>query len=135
MAYVLSITYSCVHFFIKMSLLLLYRRIFTTFDRTFRIALYVIMAYITGWSISALFVCIFACSPISFYWEQAFILVEGPVIPGKCINIVAAESGIGILNAIADLSILSLPMMSVWRLKMDTYRRIGLSAVFSLGAL
>ena len=135
MAYILSITYSCVHFAIKMSILLLYRRIFTTADRTFRIMLYSVMAYITGWSISALFVCIFACTPIPFYWNQAIGLLGGPLQSGHCINLVAAQSGINVTNAVADLLILTLPSLVLWKLKLSTSRKIALTAIFSLGAL
>jgi hypothetical protein len=50
----LSITYTLAHFFIKMSILLFYIRIFTLHITWFRIGIYTTMAYVTGWALSLL---------------------------------------------------------------------------------
>jgi hypothetical protein len=50
----LSITYTLAHFFIKMSILVFYARIFTLHTTWFKIGIYATMAYVTGWALSLL---------------------------------------------------------------------------------
>ena len=46
----LSVAYTLAHFFIKMSILFLYKRIFTTLSTWFRLGLYFCMAYVSAWA-------------------------------------------------------------------------------------
>jgi hypothetical protein len=41
----------------------------------------------------------------------------------------------GVLSFVGDLIILALPMPMVWKLQIDTRRKIALSAMFLLGGL
>ena len=47
----LSLVYAIGHWFIKMSILFLYMRIFTTRMRWFNIIIYVCIAYVSGWTL------------------------------------------------------------------------------------
>ncbi|KAI9872486.1 MAG: hypothetical protein M1830_001567, partial [Pleopsidium flavum] len=127
--YFLSITYGFVHFFIKMSILLLYRRIFTTVSRVFVISLYTMMIYVTAWFITTLFLCIFQCTPIQFFWMQ--VLPEPP--QGYCIDLVQAEVSLGILNSIGDAATLILPSLALWKLQMSTGKKVAVAAIFLIG--
>ena len=40
-----------------------------------------------------------------------------------------------IINVVSDLTILMLPMASVWSLQMGTKQKVGVSAVFAAGIL
>lgn len=48
----------------RLSLLLFYRRIFTTYVPRFRMAIWVVTAYKTSWAIASLVVFIYQCDPI-----------------------------------------------------------------------
>lgn len=127
----MSILFPLVHFFIKMSILLLYQRIFTTANRAFVTGLYAIMTYVTVWFIVTLLVVIFNCTPIDFFWRQ----IE-PVTPdGFCVQHIPAEVGLGILNTIGDLATLILPTLALWNLQMSTKRKVAVAAIFLIGIL
>lgn len=73
-------------------------------------------------------VAIFECNPIAFYWDKA---IKG----GTCIDQNAFYRWNGVANLLIDFSILVLPMMMVWRLKLDLRSKITLTGVFLLGTL
>lgn len=73
-------------------------------------------------------VAIFECTPIAFYWDKA---IKG----GTCIDQDAFYRWNGVANLLIDFSILVLPMMMVWRLKLDIRSKITLTGVFLLGTL
>jgi hypothetical protein len=129
--YYLSVTYGFVHFFIKMSILLLYRRLFSDINRAFAIGLRATMVYVTAWSVATVLVCIFACTPISFFWTQ---LLPNPP-PGVCIDEVAAEVGLNVLNTVGDIATLLLPGLALWGLRMTTERKVAVAAIFMIGLL
>ena len=127
----LSVTFGLVHFFIKMSILLLYRRIFSNINRAFVIGLRVTIAYVTAWSVATTLVCIFQCVPINVFWLNA--MLDPP--PGRCINTFDAEVILGILNTIGDFAVLLLPTFALWNLRMSTAKKVGVGAIFMVGFL
>ncbi|MCJ1246869.1 hypothetical protein MMC30_004078 [Trapelia coarctata] len=128
--YFLSITYANVHFWVKISILLLYRRIFATFHRGFRIALHITGAYVTAWALATLLTSIFQCWPLSYFWEQ-----YTPGTSGSCIiNSIAAEITVSILSTITDVVLVILPMTVIFKLQLSSGRKYKLAAVFSAGA-
>ncbi|KAI5801347.1 hypothetical protein EDC01DRAFT_517102 [Geopyxis carbonaria] len=108
---------------IKISLLLMYARIFTV--RWFRTAAWIVGASVVGWTIAIQFVSIFQCTPIYKAWE--------PFTPGHCINLKASFIGNGVPNVITDFVILTLPMPVVWNLQASVAHRLSLSFIFLLG--
>lgn len=67
------------------------------------------------------------CRPFSFYWRSD--------IKGRCGNIQLGLLVIAIFNLILDFLLILLPMPVLWKLKMPTTRKIGVSIVFSMGAV
>ncbi|MCJ1482904.1 hypothetical protein MMC06_003070 [Schaereria dolodes] len=120
-----NIVYVTAQFCTKMSILLLYRRIFTTLDRTFAIALWVTMAYIAAWSIAVLMLGIFGCVPVNKVWDET--------IPGKCVGGLAAQAAPNFLSVFADFVILCLPGIVLFKLHMTVGRKLGLWALFIIG--
>ena len=112
---------------IKISLILLYYRIFGVV-RWFRWLLAVAWTIVLLYYIIALFIAIFECTPVAFYWDKT-------IAGGTCIN----ESGFyrwnGVANLLIDFMILCLTMPMVWRLELVTRQKISLSCIFLLGLL
>lgn len=124
-------TYGFVHFFIKMSILLLYRRLFSNINRAFVIGLRATMVYVTAWSVATVMVCIFACTPISLFWTR--LLPIPP--PGVCIDVPAATVGLNVLNTVGDIATLLLPGLAMWKLRMTIGRKVAVAAIFMIGLL
>ncbi|KAL8699172.1 MAG: hypothetical protein Q9201_006149 [Fulgogasparrea decipioides] len=73
---------------IKISILLFYRRIFTMHRRTFQVAFYILGIYTLVVTIVTIFIFMFQCLPVTFFWERAYLLenLEPPhAIKGRCL--------------------------------------------------
>lgn len=75
------------------------------------------------------------CRPISGNWG-AFTAAPAEAMKGAiCINPVPRYWTSGVLDLFADVVIFILPQPLVWRLQMSTSKKMGVSAIFSVGAL
>lgn len=120
-------TYYCAQATIKISLLLLYYRIFGI-SKPFRIAVWTCAAIVFGWWSSVFFASIFQCSPVSASWDRT--------IPNaKCIDLTKYAYGNGVSNLLTDVMILALPGPMVMKLKVDKKSKATLMAIFLLGGL
>ncbi|KAI9805659.1 MAG: hypothetical protein M1833_005151 [Piccolia ochrophora] len=111
--------------FVKVSIILFYRRIFQT--RRFRLVSLCVAILVAMFYTAALIVRIFACTPISKLWNSS--------LEGRCVNLYYQLLIIGILNIFFDVLILALPVPMVLRLRLSTARKVGLIGVFMLGGL
>lgn len=134
-------TYAPALFFIKLSLLLFYRRVFTTKSQTvharrMKTAIYAVGTYVTAAYLASQFSYIFICSPICFWWDAAYVNVglQSPST-GKCANLVPRLMSLAIINIISDFFILLLPMLGLGSLHLPRRRKIALFFVFALGGL
>ena len=105
-----EIIYSPIMFFTKYAILLQYIRIFVPNHKS-----------------TMFYVSIFQCVPREKLWT--------PTLPGFCINYPVTLMVVGIFNVCSDFVILLLPMAWIWRLKMSTQRKLGVSSIFAFGAL
>ncbi|KAG8532195.1 uncharacterized protein KY384_003836 [Bacidia gigantensis] len=112
-----KVTYSAM----KLSVLFFYRRIFYQ-QRGFRIANYILIVLISLWGIAFLFAEIFLCGANSHHGH--------PCAPQEWTSLWFA-----ITEVIGDIAILSLPYPCIRKLQMSGRDKIGLSAIFFLGAL
>lgn len=111
---------------IKISILLMYRRIFPT--TKFSIATYVVGAVVIVWCIAVVLVSIFTCIPVQNFWESEQI--------ASChVNSLSAYLANAVPNIITDVTILCLPMPMVWNLQLSTFRKVEISAAFLAGSL
>ncbi|KAI1737807.1 hypothetical protein F4680DRAFT_460329 [Xylaria scruposa] len=108
---------------VKLSILLLYRRIFPT--RQFQKRLLGVSAVVMAWFFAALFFSIFNCYPISKSWD--------PSTSGRCINFGTVTLVIGIANILIDFTLFGLPMPLLWDLNMSTRKKVLLSSMFAVG--
>lgn len=110
---------------IKVSILLMYARIFPT--RNFRIASYIIGSIAVGWVIAIICVSVFQCNPIAKAWNVN--------LSGTCINLKGSFIGNAVPNILTDIAILSMPVHVVWGLHANLTHRLSVIALFLLGSL
>jgi hypothetical protein len=71
---------------------------------------------------------IFPCNPIKKKWD--------PFIPGTCLDTHTGPSLLsGIINLITDFVLFFLPIYAVWRLQMNTRKKIAVSGIFASAML
>ncbi|KAJ4287561.1 hypothetical protein N0V90_012264 [Kalmusia sp. IMI 367209] len=125
----LLVAFECVYCtgvgLVKLSLLLMYTRIFPT--PNFRLGAYTLGFITIGWVIAINCVSIFQCKPIKKAWL-------GPAIAGTCINLKASFIGNAVPNILTDIAILCMPITQVLKLQMSAAQRASLIFMFLLGA-
>ncbi|KAI4219043.1 MAG: hypothetical protein L6R36_008598 [Xanthoria steineri] len=107
----------------KISILLLYRRIFP--NREFHAVIWGMGVFVVAFTIASVLSMIFACKPISGAWN--------PFIKAKCINTEASILAVACMTIVSNFVILGLPLPIVWKLQLPTIRKFQLTLVFSLG--
>lgn len=110
----------------KLSILLLYRRIFTANNVRFRIGLYTIGALLLCWGVSGFFTTVFQCTPIHYLWDQ---------VSGSCISLEPSLVGLAVINTVLNGAVLVLPLPMVWQLNMPTRQKIAVIGIFILASL
>lgn len=122
-----SITYALSITLVKVSILLLYRRIFST--PNFRRNSLIIGAVSVAWCIATILGQIFLCRPISASWHPDLIFTD------RCNDVQAFWIAITSLNVLIDVAILCLPIHMVSKLQLPTRKKIVVSGIFMLGGL
>lgn len=113
---------------VKLSILFMYRRIFTDVSHSFRVGSWVCGGVVVAWALAFVPAAIFQCTPISKAWEADK--------EGHCINLRANFIGVAIPNILTDVAILLLPVRVCWKLlKGSLLYRLSVSGIFLLGAL
>lgn len=125
---VTSVEYGPTICFTKLSILLLYSRIFS--PRRFsplNIAIRSFQAILILFYIALTIVKIWECNPRARIWNKS--------VKGTCIDIPSLLNTSGLFNTLSDLVILLVPLRSVWNLKMRLKKKLGVIAVFSVGTM
>ena len=112
---------------IKTSLILLYFRLFGVI-RWFRWVLAFTEVIVALYFIVDLFVAIFECKPVAFYWDTS---IKG----GKCIDENQFYRWNGVANLLIDFIIWSLTLPVIWHLHLNIRQKLSLSGIFLLGLL
>lgn len=112
---------------VKVSILLLYRSIFT--GRGFAIATWTLIGIVCAWCLGNLLPSIFSCRPISGFWD----LTMSP--PPVCINKEILYIVGSTINVATDVAILCLPIGKILGLQLSRRNKVGVIAVFLLGGL
>lgn len=111
--------------FLKLSMLALYTRIFST--RMLKNWSYVLMVIVACYGISFIVVFLTNCFPIDNLWN--------PQPGGWCHNPIYEEfASIG-LNMVMDLAIVIMPMPALWGLNMPLRNKFFVSIMFSIGLM
>ncbi|KNG89550.1 hypothetical protein ANOM_001937 [Aspergillus nomiae NRRL 13137] len=123
--YVFEIFYVINLLTIKLSILMMYRRIFTNISRLFRVGAMICGAVVTLWATAFVPAAIFQCTPVAKAWDID--------IPGHCISLQLAFYCVALPNILTDVAILSLPVRSCWQLHRSVLYRLSLIGIFMLG--
>lgn len=124
--YIAQIFYKLTMNLTKISILLLYMRIFAVFT-WFRWIVRALIGIVTAYMIAAFFASVFQCTPVQRAWDKS--------IPGSCISIEMnwyANAGFSIAT---DTIILLLPITPILSLKLPAGEKVAVLGVFVLGAL
>ncbi|KAJ5538285.1 hypothetical protein N7494_007764 [Penicillium frequentans] len=109
---------------IKISVLLMYHRIFPV--RYVKIGGLILAAITLAWVISIDLLAIFQCTPIAKAYDST--------LPGHCISLKGALIGNGVPNFVTDIFILALPSKLIWGLQASLWQRVSVIAVFLTGS-
>ncbi|KAL8748563.1 MAG: hypothetical protein Q9184_007215, partial [Pyrenodesmia sp. 2 TL-2023] len=123
--YIAQVVYKIVVGFTKISILMLYLRIFTS--KPFRLACYINLGFVAAFTFGSTIATILQCIPIQASWDKS-------VVDATCTNSAAFWYAFVVINIITDAIILFLPVREVLRLHLDRREKFGLLALFSLGA-
>ncbi|KAL8636467.1 MAG: hypothetical protein Q9228_006139 [Teloschistes exilis] len=111
---------------VKISVLLMYHRIFQNTSRRFHIALWATGAFIVAYNFVQFLVILFQCTPVKAAWD--------PTVPGaKCIKLMLELEVSGCFNALTDIITVCLPMPLLWRAQMPPRKKYQVIATFLVG--
>ncbi|KAJ0163189.1 hypothetical protein CTA2_3374 [Colletotrichum tanaceti] len=112
---------------LKMSLLFFYLRIFSH-DRAVRRLIWATVAFNAVFGTAFIFLAVFQCTPISFYWTKWDLEHAGTCLD---INAIAwANAGISIL---LDFWMLALPLSQIRSLNLHWKKKVGVAMMFFVG--
>ncbi|KAJ5811861.1 hypothetical protein N7474_008162, partial [Penicillium riverlandense] len=111
---------------VKMSVILLYHRIFPV--TWFRRVLYGLSFLVLGWWIGIVVTAGFQCQPYDYFWKQ----YTDPTAEGSCVDIYAFFISNAALSVLTDFLILICPISMVLRLQMPMNRKLTVLGIFLL---
>lgn len=106
-------------------MMMFYLRVFV--NAGLRLAVKCSLIFVAAWTTGNILQVFLICHPFRATFD--------PATPGTCGNQIASFIAIGAFNVVTDILILSLPMTTIWGLKMRTPAKIGLTVVFLIGLL
>ncbi|KAH6629403.1 hypothetical protein C7974DRAFT_185841 [Boeremia exigua] len=109
---------------VKSSILVMYKNIFDV--RKFRTVVYVVLAYVIGWTVSFSFSHLFTCYPITVFIE--------PYYGNSCVETVPMFLALLYTDVLADFVILVLPIPMVLSVKLTLKRKLAVIGMLMLGA-
>ncbi|MCJ1263249.1 hypothetical protein MMC22_003119 [Lobaria immixta] len=113
---------------IKVSVLLFYRRVFST--RSLRITYNIGIAITVLWGVAFTLANSFQCTPASTIWTQ-FEIDYTPY----CVNQRQLYLAIAISDFLLDIIIFTLPLPPIFKLQLPLKQKFGLAGVFLLGSV
>ncbi|KAI5366599.1 putative extracellular membrane protein, CFEM [Septoria linicola] len=128
-----AILYTFVMSTIKVSILLLYLRIWTSgtsWTAGFRRMCFVLIAINVAFGVALGLTVIFECSPVSYAWTRW----DGEHT-GKCIDYSAQSYAISGLNTLLDIVTFLLPIPKLLQLPISLRKKVGVCLIFALGLL
>lgn len=121
--------YVAVVFGTKVSLVLLYLRIWSKDSRNLNMACWIVIGLLTALFISFEFATIFQCIPISYNWRS---LIDRTA-KGSCTDRQAQIYSQAAFNIFFDVLVLLLPVPSLLKLNISWMKKLGVGIVFAVG--
>ena len=125
-AYAWNVLYTTSYPISRISLVLLYRRVFIQ-QWVRKVCWFLLFAYV-GYAIGSMIADLCAAFPVQSNWNPDIKATR--YIDGKALFL--ANSG---FNIATDVILLILPLIVIWTLKRSRANKLGLSAIFCLGVL
>ncbi|KAF2997086.1 hypothetical protein E8E13_003086 [Curvularia kusanoi] len=126
--YVCQMLYVAVQIFAKIAILALYSRLFPATIHWFRWSVRGMVAFMYIHGLVFFFLIVFQCLPIQAIWNKR---IEN----ARCLPVSTAVGFTGAGLTIAeDIIILLLPLPMIWKLQMDTRKKIGVIFLISVGS-
>ncbi|KAL8305070.1 hypothetical protein RB597_003997 [Gaeumannomyces tritici] len=122
--YTAQILYILIQVAAKVSILVLFGRIFTA--TWLRRSVLACNIFVVGHGLIFIIIVILQCIPVQAVWERG--------IQAKCLNITAVTWAGAILSIVEDLVILFLPVREVFRLQLTLQKKIAVVLMFSIGS-
>lgn len=113
--------------FVKLSILLQYRRLFFAHSKAFHFQINALIVLVSLWGAGIIFTAFGMCSPMAKLWN--------PTLDGSCIPLIPFYYGLQIPNIVTDLLIIVLPIREILILELSPKLKIGASAMFLLGMI
>ncbi|KAK3676586.1 hypothetical protein LTR78_003360 [Recurvomyces mirabilis] len=127
-ALVAKIVFSLAATFTRLSLCAFYYRLVKDSGiRWFKTVVHLTNAFTIAVCVAFLFISIFQCTPVKFYWEFP------PTTAGTCMNEGKATLAAGIINLFNDFLCAVIPIPLVMNLHMPLKQRVGVCVLFGLG--
>ncbi|KAI5252052.1 hypothetical protein E4T42_03755 [Aureobasidium subglaciale] len=123
---VCAVMYSITMLFSKLSILLLYRRLFPISN--FAKRWWAVVAFTVAYSLGGVFASLFQCRPMESAWSLT-------TSPDYCISTEKFYTANAALNVVSDIMILILPIPIVWGLNTDVRKKVILTGLFSMGSI
>ncbi|KAI4868212.1 hypothetical protein F4820DRAFT_411185 [Hypoxylon rubiginosum] len=109
----------------KISVLLMYKRIFST--PRFRIIAWMLIGLSIAWTITFTFALMFSCTPIASQWDYSLSFT--------CVDEVALFTTALATDVATDFLVLLLPIYKTWQLQIPFARKAMIVGIFLLGGL
>lgn len=126
--YVMAILYFALQTCLKLSMIFFYLRIFPT--KGVRKSLWATVTFTVFFGLVFVFVTIFQCQPISYFWTK-----WDHTSSGKCFDINAITWSSASINIALDVWILGIPLSQLKKMNLDWRKKIGVGMMFSVGIL
>lgn len=118
----------------KISILLLYRRLFhagqSCTNRIYAVAYWAAVGLTSCYPVIMFITMAAACRPVSFYWEQYLGRTDG-----VCIDVTLFYLVFGIVNMVIDVVILVSPIPRIISLQLNKRRKFSVIGIMLLGSL
>ena len=118
---------------IKTSLLFLYRAVLTLNNPRLKFAWYAVGASVLAFTVGSILATSLQCKPIHYQWYRFYDHIQG-----HCVDPVHRELLLlipSVLNTLADVALLILPIPTLWNLQIPLRPKLGLIVVLLLGTL
>ena len=110
---------------IRVSVLLFTARMILS--RSFHLIMKILIVFSVLHGFTIILEALLICHPLSAAWDQS--------AGGKCANEVASYIALETIGLLIDLTILAIPIPSIFGMRIPTRRKIAIVGVFSMGAV
>lgn len=128
LSFIASILYFTIACSAKLSILLMYNRIFSV-SSTFRTQVSIVGALVVGFWIGCTVATLTNCIPLEWSWLNSLSLKK------YCFNYNYFWVASGAIEAFLDCLIISMPVRLVLKMQMQPRTKFKVAAIFALGAL